>query len=38
MADSGDPTGHAQEVARSTTPATARRRATLAAVARPAVR
>jgi hypothetical protein len=36
MADSADPTGDALELARSTTPATARRRTTLAAVARPA--
>jgi hypothetical protein len=36
MADSADPTGHALELARSTTLATARRRTTLAAVARPA--
>jgi hypothetical protein len=36
MMDSADPTGHAVELARSATPATARRRTTLAAVARPA--
>jgi hypothetical protein len=36
MADRGDPTRHALELARSATPATARRRTTLAAVARPA--
>jgi hypothetical protein len=34
--DSADPTGHALELARSATPATARRRTTLAGVARPA--
>jgi hypothetical protein len=37
MADSADPTGHALELARSAIPATARRRTTLAAVARPAI-
>jgi hypothetical protein len=36
MADSQDPTRHALELARPATPATARRRTTLAAVARPA--
>ena len=36
MVDSEDPTGHALELARSATPAMARRRTTLAAVARPA--
>jgi hypothetical protein len=34
--DSADPTGHALELARSATPATARPRTALAAVARPA--
>jgi hypothetical protein len=38
MADSADPTEHALELARSTTPATARRRTTLAAVTRPAAK
>jgi hypothetical protein len=36
MVDSEDPTGHALELARSATPAMARRRTALAAVARPA--
>jgi hypothetical protein len=36
MVDSADPTGHALEPARSASLATARRRTTLAAVARPA--
>jgi hypothetical protein len=36
MVDSADPTGHALELARSATLATARRRTALAAVARPA--
>src|SRR5512132_998549 len=36
MVHSNDPTGRAIELARSATPATARRRTTLAAVARPA--
>jgi hypothetical protein len=36
MVDRADPSGGALELARSTTPATARRRTTLAAVARPA--
>jgi hypothetical protein len=36
MVDSEDPTGHALELARSATPATARRRTALAAVTRPA--
>ena len=36
MVDSANPTGHALELARSATPAPARRRTTLAAVARPA--
>jgi hypothetical protein len=36
MVDSADPTGHALELAGSATLATARRRTTLAAVARPA--
>ena len=36
MADRADPTGHALELARSAAPAPARRRTTLAAVARPA--
>jgi hypothetical protein len=36
MVDSADPTGHALELARSASLATARRRTTLAAVARPA--
>jgi hypothetical protein len=36
MVDSADPTERALELARSATPATARRRTTLAAVARPA--
>ena len=36
MVDSADPTGHAVELARSATLATARRRTALAAVARPA--
>ncbi len=36
MVDSADPTGHALELARSAILATARRRTTLAAVARPA--
>jgi hypothetical protein len=36
MVDSEDPTGHALELARSATPAMARRRTALAAVVRPA--
>jgi hypothetical protein len=36
LVDSADPTGNALELARSATPATARRRTALAAVARPA--
>jgi hypothetical protein len=36
MVDRGDPTGHTLELARSASLATARRRTTLAAVARPA--
>jgi hypothetical protein len=36
MVDSEDPTGHALELAGSATPAMARRRTALAAVARPA--
>jgi hypothetical protein len=36
MVDHPDPTGHALELARSATPATARRRTALVTVARPA--